>query len=151
MSELRDLYQEVILDHGKRPRNCGALDKADHEASGHNPLCGDRITIFVKIRDGRIEEATFEGSGCAISTAAASMMTSAVRGKTPEEVERMFGAFQEMVTGKTSVEKLSDLPPKLVVFDGVREFPMRVKCATLSWHTLRAALDRQQETVTTES
>ena len=151
MSELRDLYQEVILDHGKRPRNCGALDKADSEASGHNPLCGDKIKIFVKIRDGRIEEATFEGNGCAISTAAASMMTTAVRGKTHEEVEQMFRAFQEMVTGKTGVEELSELPPKLVVFDGVREFPMRVKCATLSWHTLRAALDRQRDTVTTES
>lgn len=151
MSELRELYQEVILDHGKNPRNRRVLEGADHKADGHNPLCGDKITVFVKTRDDQIEAVSFEGAGCAISTASASMMTEAVRGRTVEEVQRIFGAFHEMVTAETDQGTPAGLPPKLVVFCGVREFPMRVKCATLAWHTLRAALDRREETVTTES
>ena len=141
MSDLRELYQELILDHGKNPRNRRALEGAERQADGHNPLCGDRITVFVKTREGAIEDVTFDGLGCAISTASASMMTEAVRGKTLEEVRRMFEPFHEYVTADGEPQRCSDLPTKLVVFGGVREFPMRVKCATLAWHTLRAALE----------
>jgi nitrogen fixation NifU-like protein len=151
MSDLRELYQEVILDHGKKPRNHRVLEGADHKADGHNPLCGDKITVFVKTHDDQIEEVSFEGTGCAISTASASMMTETVRGRTVEDVKLIFGAFHQMVTAEEDPGTPAGLPPKLVVFCGVRAFPMRVKCATLAWHTLRAALDRRQETVTTES
>jgi nitrogen fixation NifU-like protein len=150
MSELRELYQEVILDHGKNPRNCRALEGADCSADGHNPLCGDRIHISVKTKDGVIDEVTFEGAGCAISTASASMMTEALRGKSLEEARAIFDAFHELVTNDETSSP-AGLPPKLVVFAGVKEFPMRVKCATLAWHTLRAALEqRSQGTISTE-
>lgn len=146
MSELRDLYQEVILDHGKSPRNKKKLDDANHHAEGYNPLCGDKVAIFVKIEDGRVVDVAFQGAGCAISTASASMMTEAVKGKTIEEVRELFHHFQNMVTGSESGAGLG----KLEVFMGVSEFPMRVKCATLAWHTLNAAFEDKGEAVSTE-
>lgn len=139
-SELRDLYQEVILDHNKQPRNYRALDAPARRADGHNPLCGDRVTIFVRINGDRIEEVAFQGSGCAISKASASMMTDSVKGHTLQEVEGLFETFQAMVTAPPDRELDIDELGKLAVFSGVREFPSRVKCASLAWHALRAAL-----------
>jgi nitrogen fixation NifU-like protein len=146
-SDLTDLYQETIIDHSKRPRNKGALEHATHRAEGYNPLCGDRVIIELKIEDGRIAGASFQGSGCAISTASASLMTEALRSKTPEEAEQTFEKFHAMLTE----DKLpaADLD-KLAVFSGVRQYPMRVKCATLAWHTLRAALHGEGKAVSTE-
>lgn len=151
MSDLRELYQEVILDHSKNPRNFGKLEDADSEARGNNPLCGDNITVYVKTEDGVVTGISFEGSGCAISTASASLMTEAVSGKTVEEVEALFNLFHEMVTGDPSqkAEVPADLG-KLSVMAGVREFPVRVKCASLAWHTLQAALGEEEKTVSTE-
>lgn len=151
MSELRELYQEVILDHGKAPRNFREVEDANHRADGHNPLCGDRITVYVKATRGRIEEIGFQGAGCAISTASASMMTEALKGKSVEQCQEIFTAFHELLTGERDVEETAPLLGKLQVFSGVREFPVRVKCATLAWHTLRAALDAEGKSeVTTE-
>ncbi|MDH3628586.1 MAG: SUF system NifU family Fe-S cluster assembly protein [Acidobacteriota bacterium] len=150
MSDLRELYQETILDHGKRPRNFGALDDADGTADGHNPLCGDRIRVYVKSDGDKILSVKFDGCGCAISTASASMMSEALPGMTHEQVRTLFDSFTELVRGgDTPVEALG----KLRVFAGVQEFPMRVKCATLAWHTLRAALkagEAPDQPVTTE-
>ena len=140
MSDLRDLYQETILDHGKNPRNFGKLDGANHQAQGHNPLCGDRLTVFVKTEGGRISEVTFEGNGCAISMASASLMGETLRGMPVEEANEVFQDFHDLVTAETDGVPEEHLG-KLVVFSGVREFPVRVKCATLAWHTLRAALE----------
>ena len=140
MSDLRDLYQETILDHGKNPRNFGKLDDANHQAQGHNPLCGDRLTVFVKTEGGRISEVTFEGNGCAISMASASLMGETLKGMPVEEANEVFHNFHDLVTAETDGVPEEDLG-KLVVFSGVREFPVRVKCATLAWHTLRAALE----------
>ena len=137
--DMRELYQEVILDHNKRPRNTGKLQQATGCAEGHNPLCGDNITVSLRSADGRVEELLFEGNGCAISTASASMMTEAVKGKTLEEVEAIFREFQQMVTetgDPTEHEGLGELQ----ALAGVREHPVRIKCATLPWHTLHAAL-----------
>ncbi len=150
MTDLRELYQEMILDHGKRPRNFCETTDADRQADGHNPLCGDKIRVYVKLDGDRIESVTFQGSGCAISTASASMMSEALRGKTLAELEELFGAFHGVVTGSSDEPDSDEGLGKLVVFAGVREFPMRVKCATLAWHTLRAALDRKKDAVTTE-
>lgn len=151
MSDLMDLYQEVILDHNKRPRNYGRPDSCDHTSEGHNPLCGDRLTLYIEIEDDRVADIHFEGSGCAISTASASLMTEAVKGKTLAEIERLFGRFHDLLTGDPSVmEKAGPELGKLAVFEGVREFPVRVKCATLSWHTLQAALQGGEDTATTE-
>lgn len=138
MSELRELYQTMILDHYKRPRNRGRPPAADRSATGDNPLCGDKVSVFVHVSDGVVTDVGFEGSGCAISTASASLMTEAVKGRPVEEVAKLFDRFHELVTGPG--EAGSDLG-KLAVFSGVREFPLRVKCATLAWHTLRAALE----------
>ena len=143
MSDLRDLYQETILDHGKNPRNFGKLDDANHAAQGHNPLCGDRLTVFVKTDGGRISDVTFEGNGCAISMASASMMGEALKGMTVGDAEKVFQNFHDLVTSDADSTPEEDLG-KLVVFSGVREFPVRVKCATLAWHTLRAALERNR-------
>jgi nitrogen fixation NifU-like protein len=148
MSDLRDLYQDVILDHYRRPRNCHPLVDANRRAEGFNPLCGDRLTLYVKVKDGVIDAASFEGSGCAISTASASLLTESVKGKTEREAEALFRNFREMVTH-------DDAAPhpelgKLEALAGVREFPVRVKCATLAWHTLHAALVDQAEPVSTE-
>ncbi|MCU0973364.1 MAG: SUF system NifU family Fe-S cluster assembly protein [Burkholderiales bacterium] len=147
MADLRELYQEVIFDHYKRPRNFHRLSGADCFAEGHNPLCGDRITVYLKTNDGVIEDVSFEGSGCAISTASASLMTEVLKGKTLADVERLFEGFHAMVTDGDGSPH-ADLG-KLEVLSGVREFPARVKCATLAWHTLNAAL-RHQASVTTE-
>jgi nitrogen fixation NifU-like protein len=137
MSELRDLYQEVILDHNKRPRNFHALADAC-QATGYNPLCGDRVTVYVRMDQGRIAEAAFTGSGCAISKASASLMTDAVRGMLPEEARRLFATFHDAVTGQRDVP--DDDLGKMAVLTGVRDYPSRVKCATLAWHALDDAL-----------
>jgi nitrogen fixation protein NifU and related proteins len=149
MSELRDLYQEVILDHYKRPRNFGPLEGADHKAEGHNPLCGDQVTVYIVLDKDVIRDISFQGSGCAISTASASLMTEILKGKTLAEVEMLFGEFHTMLTGDPS-QPADPVQGKLAVFSGVREFPARVKCATLSWHTLQAALKEQKEPISTE-
>ena len=146
MSDLRDLYQEVILDHNRRPRNFGELPAANRRAEGHNPLCGDQITLFLDVADGTIRDLAFQGSGCAISTASASIMTEALKGRTVEEARALFHGFHELVTRGAGDADLG----KLAVFGGVREYPMRVKCATLAWHTLKAALDQQDRPVNTE-
>jgi nitrogen fixation protein NifU and related proteins len=146
-TDLRDLYQEVILDHNRHPRNFGALPGADRRAEGHNPLCGDQVAVYLALDGDVIKDVSFEGSGCAISTASASLMTEAVKGKTVAEARRLFGGFHDLLTGEGEAgEELG----KLAAFEGVREYPMRVKCATLAWHTLKAALDRQGEAVSTE-
>lgn len=147
MSELRELYQEVILEHSKHPRNFHALESATHKVEGFNPLCGDHFTIYVDVKDGSIHDIAFQGSGCAISKASASMMTQTLKGKSESEAESMFTRFHDLVTGQgTDGEELG----KLAVFSGVSEFPLRVKCATLAWHALRAALKGEQESVSTE-
>ena len=147
MSELRELYQSTILDHNRSPRNFGKLASANREANGHNPLCGDRITIHADVADDALRDVAFEGAGCAISTASASLMTQAVKGKPLAEVRKLFERFHELLTvgGEPDAEL-----GKLAVFAGVREYPMRVKCATLAWHTLRAALEGRGEPVKTE-
>lgn len=150
MTELRNLYQEVILDHNRSPRNLKVLGTATHKADGNNPLCGDKITVFVEVEDGRIKAATFMGSGCAISTASASLMTESLKGKTVAEAQTLFNRVHELLTspeGPTDTAALG----KLAVFSGVREFPMRVKCATLAWHTLKAALAGKNENVPTST
>lgn len=139
-SELADLYQEVILDHNRRPRNFAALATANRTAEGYNPLCGDRVTVYVDLAGGRLREVAFQGSGCAISTASASMMTEALRGKTVAEAQELFRKFQRLV--KTGGDE--DLG-ELAAFGGVHEFPMRVKCATLAWHALQSALAQPAE------
>jgi len=149
---LRELYQEVILDHSKNPRNFRVPEGASRQAKGYNPLCGDRITLFVDVEGGVVRNIGFQGAGCAISTASASMMTEAMKGKTEAEVEKLFTAFHGLVTGRTGLvdeESLGQLG-KLAVFAGVRDYPVRVKCATLAWHTLKAALAQQEEAVSTE-
>jgi nitrogen fixation NifU-like protein len=144
----RELYQEIILDHGRRPRNFGPMPDASHSAEGKNPLCGDHVIVRLKLKDGRVEGVTFEGSGCAISTAAASTMTEAVKGRTRAEVDDLFRRFHDLVTGKGTPD-LEGLG-KLAAFAGVSEFPMRVKCATLAWHTMESALEGGGTAVTTE-
>ncbi|ACY15782.1 Fe-S cluster assembly sulfur transfer protein SufU [Haliangium ochraceum] len=149
MSDLRELYQEVILDHSKSPRNNHLPADADCRADGHNPLCGDRITLGVRLDGEVIGDVGFEGNGCAISVAAASTMTEAIKGSTTVEAKALFQRFHQLVTGKEQEPDL-DVLGKLAVFAGVAEFPMRVKCATLCWHTLEAALSGQNDQITTE-
>ena len=149
MSELSELYQQVILDHNKKPRNFRKLEGANRTAEGFNPLCGDQLTVYLELEDEVVKDVSFEGSGCAISKAAASMMTQIVKGKTKQEVEDIFGEFHKMVTGELDEEKTPNNLGRLTIFSGVREFPARVKCASLSWHTMRAALNGE-ETVSTE-
>ena len=149
MPELRDLYQEVILEHAKAPRNFRAQDAPASKAEGYNPLCGDRCTVFINTNGGVIQDISFQGSGCAISRASASMMTQSLKGKTLQEAEEMFKTFHQMVTGQQRDGNPPDIG-KLKVFAGVSEFPARVKCATLAWHTLEAALHDDQQPVTTE-
>lgn len=147
MSELRELYQTTILDHNKKPRNFRVPQGANREAVGHNPLCGDRVTVYLTLEDGVVKDVGFQGSGCAISTASASMMTQAVKGRPVEEVLALFEDFHELLTGeKPDPARIG----KLAVFSGVREYPMRVKCATLAWHTLRSAALGADEVVRTE-
>jgi nitrogen fixation protein NifU and related proteins len=150
MSDLRELYQEVILDHNKRPRNFGPLAGANRSAEGYNPLCGDRLTVHVTVDGDTVRDVSFEGSGCAISKASASLMTEVVKGRTLTEVQRVFDAFHHMVTSSTDAPSGADALGKLSVLSGVREFPTRVKCAILAWHTLRAAIENTQAPVTTE-
>lgn len=154
MDDLRELYQEVILDHGKRPRNFRALPAANRAAKGDNPLCGDRIEVFVRLgADGRIADAAFQGRGCAISQASASLMTELVRGKTEAEARALFDAFHGLCTSDDPAPPppaLADDFERLTVMSGVRHYPMRVKCATLAWHTLTAALDGGGKTASTE-
>lgn len=148
MSELRELYQEYVLDHGRHPRNFRFPEGATHEAEGYNPLCGDKITVKVVIEGDVIRDIGFQGAGCAISTASASTMTEAIKGKTLREARDMFAGFVAMVKGESEADV--EMLDTLAVFSGVSEFPMRVKCATLAWHTLTAALEGEGETVTTE-
>lgn len=150
MPELRDLYQEVILEHSKAPRNFHGLRNANHHAEGFNPLCGDRLTVYVDLDGEAIRDISFQGSGCAISKASASMMTQSVKGRTKQEVDALFDSFRRLVTGQLKDEIGSAELGKLAAFSGVSEYPARVKCATLPWHTLRAALQGDRETVSTE-
>ena len=149
MTDLQDLYQELILDHGSRPRNLKKLAEANHSAEGYNPLCGDKVKVYVNLDGEVVKDISFEGAGCAISTASASIMTETLKGKTRAEADALFEMFHDLVTGQ---ERKLDSPElgKLAVFSGVSEFPMRVKCATLSWHTLRAAIKGKEEVVSTE-
>lgn len=144
---LEELYREVILDHNRRPRNCRAIDQAQR-AEGFNPLCGDRLTVYLRVEDGRIEDASFQGSGCAISRASASLMTEAVKGRTVAEAGELFERFHRMIT-RPPDEPADDLG-KLSVLAGVRQFPVRVKCASLAWHTLQSAIAAREEVVSTE-
>lgn len=150
MSDLRALYQEVILDHNKRPRNFRKMEGAERHAEGYNPLCGDKVTIYLQVGEDRIHDISFQGSGCAISTASASILTETLKGKTRAEAEALFEKFHELVTGKTQGNGKAAQLGKLAVFSGVSEFPARVKCATLAWHTLRSALGGSAEVVSTE-
>ena len=148
MSELNDLYQETILEHNKNPRNFREIEGADNEADGRNPLCGDALRVYVKMDGDTVSDVAFKGSGCAISKASAWMMTQAVRGKTKEEAEKIFDEFHKMVTGELDIETDENHLGKLKIFAGVLEFPARVKCASLSWHTLNAALHGEEEVST---
>lgn len=145
MSELNELYQEVILDHNKNPRNFRELETATNTADGNNPLCGDALRVYVEMEDDKVKDVAFKGSGCAISKASASMMTQVVKGKSKEEAEVLFTEFQKMVTGELDIETDENQLGKLKIFAGVLEFPARVKCASLSWHTLHAALSGEEE------
>ena len=147
--DLRELYQEVIFDHNRNPRNFHVMDNADRQVDGFNPLCGDKLTLFLKLDGDTITDASFQGSGCAISTASVSLMTEIIKGKTQAQAEALFTTFHEMTTGKDAHINLEAVG-KLAVLAGVREFPARVKCATLAWHTLDAALKNQHEAVSTE-
>lgn len=150
MSELTDLYQEVILDHNKSPRNFHRLRDANRTAEGYNPLCGDKVTVYVKLNGDVIQEISFEGSGCAISKASASMMTDSLKGKTAAEAEALFDSVHKMLTGEMDPKADSLELGKLAVLSGVCNFPARVKCATLSWHTLHAALKGERGVASTE-
>ena len=148
MTELSELYQQVILDHNKKPRNFRKPEVFNRSAEGHNPLCGDQLTVYLQLDNGIITDVAFEGSGCAISKAAASMMTQTLKGKSTDETEKLFSGFHQMVTGDSD-DDVSENLGNLRIFSGVREFPVRVKCATLPWHTLKAALENK-EVVSTE-
>jgi nitrogen fixation NifU-like protein len=150
MSELSELYQQVILDHNKKPRNFQKLEGANRTAEGFNPLCGDQLTVYLLMDEGAVREVSFVGSGCAISKASASMMTQAVKGKTREEARALFEEFHRMVTGELDEESEPNHLGRLKIFAGVRDYPARVKCASLPWHTLHAALEGE-ETATTEN
>jgi len=150
MSELRELYQEIILDHNKNPRNFGMLEKSNAHAQGHNPLCGDQIEIYANVRNGRIEELKFRALGCAISTASGSLMTECVVGKTVAEADELFESFHHLVTEGEIPEVHEEEMEGLYALAGVKDFPIRVKCATLAWHTLRAALHDSETRISTE-
>ncbi|MFQ5708322.1 MAG: Fe-S cluster assembly sulfur transfer protein SufU [bacterium] len=150
MNDLRELYQEVILDHNKNPKNFRKLPHATHSSEGYNPLCGDRLQLYLEIEDGVIKDIGFEGSGCAISKASASMMTTILKGKTVAQAREFFKKFQALITGQGEIHFDASAVGKLAVFAGVREFPVRVKCASLSWHTMLAALDKDKSVTSTE-
>jgi nitrogen fixation NifU-like protein len=147
--QIRDLYQEVVFDHNRNPRNFRIMEDANRRIEGFNPLCGDKITLYVKLKDGVIEDVSFQGSGCAISTASASLMTEIVKGMNEAQAEHLFETFHRITTGKDENVNLEEVG-KLAVLAGVRAYPARVKCATLAWHSLQAALDEQEATVSTE-
>ncbi len=149
MSELSELYQEILLDHNSKPRNFREVEEATQRAEGYNPLCGDKITLYLKLGDGLITDVGFQGSGCAISRASASMMTQSIKGQSPEKAREIFEAFHEMLT-QPDADLDYDTLGDLETLSGVVEFPTRIKCAVLAWHTLRAALDRESDLVTTE-
>ena len=149
MSDLRDLYQEVVLDHGRKPRNQRAMPEATAESVGYNPLCGDKLHLYVQLQDGKVNDVSFEGSGCAISTASASLLTQVLRGKTQAEARTMLKGFLAMLTEEENAPEATSLG-KLAVFEGVKDFPVRVKCATLPWRTLEAAFSGDDDPVTTE-
>ena len=148
--ELRELYQQVILDHNKSPRNYHVMEHPTQDAEGFNPLCGDRLHIYLLVEDGIVKDVSFQGSGCAISKASASLMTSMIKGKTKEEAEKIFEKFHDLITGKLGEQISIDELGKLAVFEGVKEFPVRVKCASLAWHTMKSALNKEGSKVTTE-
>ena len=150
MTELRDLYQQIILDHNKNPRNFGKLDTANRAREGYNPLCGDHLHVYLHVADDIISDVSFEGSGCAISKASASLMTAAIKGKPLPKAVEIFEKFQDMVTAEIDAPIDNQSMGKMAVFAGVREFPMRVKCATLAWHAMKAAVDEEQDRVSTE-
>lgn len=150
MDELRELYQQIILDHNKSPKNYGKIVNCSHASEGYNPLCGDRIKIYAQVEDGIIKDIKFEGEGCAIAKASGSIMTALLKGKTIEEAEKLFKAFQDLITSEVDSEVDLEKLGKLAVFAGVREFPTRVKCAGLAWHTVKAAMDKKDEVITTE-
>ncbi len=150
MSSLDDLYQSVILDHNRHPRNRGHLDTPDLKAEGYNPLCGDHLTVTIKLENDRVKEVKFEGSGCAISTASASLMTETLKGKTLDEAKALFSRFHGLVTGETQESEAGSGLGKLAVFSGVCKYPARVKCATLAWHTVKAAIENRKDVVSTE-
>jgi nitrogen fixation NifU-like protein len=149
MATLNSLYQDLILDHNRAPQNFRQMENANRKAEGNNPLCGDRLTVWLRMEDGTIQDVAFQGSGCAISKASASLMTTAVRGKTKAEAEALFQRFRSLVSGQLAKEETESLG-KLVVFSGLSEFPIRVKCASLSWHALKAALDSPDAEISTE-
>ncbi len=150
MDELRELYQQVILDHNKNPKNYGKPETHSHDSEGYNPLCGDRIHIYAEIENDIIKSVRFEGSGCAISKASASVMTTMLVGKSVTEAKAIFDGFQEMITADVNSSPNYDKMGKLAVFSGVREFPTRVKCASLAWHTVLAAIEKNDDVVSTE-
>jgi nitrogen fixation NifU-like protein len=150
MDKRRSLYEKVILDHNKHPRNFGDMPDCDRRAEGYNALCGDQLTVFLKLEDGKISEVSFKGCGCAISKSSASIMTTVLKGKTPEEAEELFAKFHRMVTSPPDTPTEEQDLGKMAVFCGVRDYPVRVKCATLAWHTMLAALDKKNEVVSTE-
>ena len=149
-NELRDLYQQVILDHNKSPRNFRVIENANHHSEGYNPLCGDRIDIYLDVKKGIVEDISFQGKGCAISKASASLMSSMVKGKPVKEAEKLFEKFHDLITGKLGDNPDIEELGKLAVFAGVRDFPARVKCASLAWHTMINALKEEKDIVTTE-
>ena len=149
-SELRELYQQVILDHNKSPRNFRVIENANHYSEGFNPLCGDRIDVYLDVENGIVKDISFQGRGCAISKASASLMSSMVKGKTVEEAEKLFEKFHDLITGKLDDDPDIEELGKLAVFAGVRDFPARVKCASLAWHTMINALKEEKDIVTTE-
>ncbi|QQS35243.1 MAG: SUF system NifU family Fe-S cluster assembly protein [Ignavibacteriales bacterium] len=149
-TELRELYQQVILDHNKSPRNYKKIEPSTHFAEGYNPLCGDTVHIYLFVEDGLIKDVSFQGSGCAISKASASLMSTIVKGKTVDEAHKLFEKFHDLITGKLGENPDIDELGKLAVFAGVQEFPARVKCASLAWHTMESALKENKEKVTTE-
>ncbi len=150
MSDLEDLYQELILDHNKTPRNCCELDAANRQADGYNPLCGDQITVFLEVENDVVRKVSFQGSGCAISTASASLMTESIKGKTLADAKAIFKKFHSLVTGEPVETDEGPHLGKLEVFSGVCKYPARVKCATLAWHTVNAAIDDTDDVVSTE-
>jgi nitrogen fixation NifU-like protein len=150
MSDLSDLYQELIIDHNKKPRNCGTLEHANRHAEGYNPLCGDRIDVYLEVEDDIVKDIKFQGSGCAISTASASLMTQSVKGRSVCEAKQLFELFHRLIIREHGDDEHVEELGKLAVFSGVNQYPARVKCATLAWHTVKAALDKESTPVSTE-